>query len=132
MTSSEKIIKFNEIKKEFGSKVFTHAEIAEVLKEKGFRNLSTLVQGLVKCKIIIPASNSKKGGSVFSSIGTPVYIKTLERAIEIADTLRHGYQKAYYNKQKITESIDPIAEAVKLLKENGYKIYKPTTRFEEI
>lgn len=132
MTSSEKIIKFNEIKKEFGSKVFTHAEIAEVLKEKGFRNLSTLVQGLVKCKVIIPASNSKKGGSVFSSIGTPVYIKTLERAIEIADTLRHGYQKAYYNKRKVIESIDPIAEAIKLLKENGYKIYKPTTRFEEI
>lgn len=132
MTSSEKIIKFNEIKKEFGSKVFTHAEIVEVLKEKGFRNLSTLIQGLTKCKIIIPADTSKKGGSVFSSIGTPVYIKTLERAIEIADTLRHGYQKAYYNKQKITESIDPIAEAIKLLKENGYKIYKPTTRFEEI
>jgi hypothetical protein len=47
------------------------------------------------------------------------------------------YNKRYLEKKdkmskEVLVSTNPIEEAIKLLKENGYKIYKPTTTFEEI
>ena len=130
MTLEEQIVKLNEIKREFNSRRFTQRELKEVLKKNGFKSINQLLIGMTKCNIITSIVGE---GTVFTQVGVPIYIKTLERAIRKGLDKQIQYQKTYMNnKQKAVVQNTLIEDAIKLLKENGYKVYKPTTTFEEI
>lgn len=137
MNLINQIVKLNEIKRETGLKSFKSSTFKKVLKNSGFTSVETLIIGLKKYDVIVPVDN--KGNYQFKD-KNPIYIKTLEKAIEHSKSLVKKYVNKYQSKtsnKSETKSeevvlIDPIKEAIKLLKENGYKIYKPTTTFEEI
>lgn len=133
MTLKEQIVQLNELKKYlFDSTPFSAATLEEALKVFGFKSVRTLVLGLKKHQIIVPCSNGYKFPDK-----NPIYIGTLEKAVNHSKDLMKQYNKRYLEKKdkrskEVLVSTNPIEEAIKLLKENGYKIYKPTTTFEEI
>lgn len=133
MTLKEQIVQLNELKKYlFDSTPFSAATLEEALKIYGFKSVRTLVLGLKKHQIIVPCSNGYKFPDK-----NPIYIGTLEKAVNHSKDLMKQYNKRYLEKKdkmskEVLVSTNPIEEAIKLLKENGYKIYKPTTTFEEI
>ena len=133
MTLKEQIVQLNELKKYlFDSTPFSAATLEEALKVFGFKSVRTLVLGLKKHQIIVPRSNGYKFPDK-----NPIYIGTLEKAVNHSKNVMKQYNKKYLEKKdkmskEVLVSTNPIEEAIKLLKENGYKIYKPTTTFEEI
>lgn len=133
MTLKEQIVQLNELKKYlFDSTPFSAATLEEALKVFGFKSVRPLVLGLKKHQIIVPCSNGYKFPDK-----NPIYIGTLEKAVNHSKDLMKQYNKRYLEKKdkmskEVLVSTNPIEEAIKLLKENGYKIYKPTTTFEEI
>lgn len=133
MTLKEQIVQLNELKKYlFDSTPFSAATLEEALKIYGFKSVRTLVLGFKKHQIIVPCSNGYKFPDK-----NPIYIGTLEKAINYGKDLTKQYNKRYLEKKskeskEVSVSTNPIEEAIKLLKENGYRVYKPTTTFEEI
>lgn len=137
MNLIEQISKLNEIKREIGLESFKSSTFKKVLKNSGFTSVETLIIGLKKYDIIVPVDN--KGNYRFKD-KNPIYIMKLEKAIEHSKSLVKKYVNKYQSKtsnKSETKSeevvlIDPIKEAIILLKNKGYKIYKPTVTFEEI
>ena len=133
MTLKEQIVQLNELKKYlFDSTPFSAATLEEALKIYGFKSVKTLILGFKKYQIIVPCSKGYKFPDK-----NPIYIGTLEKAVNHSKDLMKQYNKRYLEKKdkrskEVLVSTNPIEEAIKLLKENGYKIYKPTTTFEEI
>ena len=63
----------------------------------------------------------------------PVYYAVLDRAIENCKKITNKYKTKSLKKNKVTEHIkSDIAQAIALLKANGYKIMKPSVTYEEI
>ena len=133
MTLKEQIVQLNELKKYlFDSTPFSAAALEEALKIYGFKSVKTLILGFKKYQIIVPCSKGYKFPDK-----NPIYIGTLEKAVNHSKNVMKQYNKKYLEKKdkmskEVLVSTNPIEEAIKLLKENGYKIYKPTTTFEEI
>lgn len=133
MTLKEQIVQLNELKKYlFDSTPFSAATLEEALKIYGFKSVKTLILGFKKYQIIVPCSKGYKFPDK-----NPIYIGTLEKAVNHSKNVTKQYNKKYLEKKdkmskEVLVSTNPIEEAIKLLKENGYKIYKPTTTFEEI
>ena len=83
------------------------------------------------------------GVSWFSS-DSPIYYKKLEKYMLEAREKQNKYTKTYNNKKNmplrreydktiiIVSKEQQIEEAIKLLKENGYRVQKPVTTFEEV
>lgn len=136
MNLIEQIVRLNEIKREIGLDSFKSSTFKKVLKREGFTSVETLIIGFKKYDIIVPVDN--KGNYQFKD-KNPIYIRTLEKAIEHSKSLVKKYVNKYQSKtsnKSETKSeevkLDPIKEAIRLLKNKGYKIYKPTVTFEEI
>lgn len=130
MNTREMIIKLNSIKTSFGKNSFTTKELTEVLKENGFTGISMLLHGMRHCNIIKSVSSNRKDGTKFTDPGKPIYIGVFEKAIQYGHDCDKKYHNNYY--QKNNNPLTPIEEAIKLLKENGYKVYKQKITFEEI
>lgn len=63
----------------------------------------------------------------------PVYYAVLDRAVENSKKLTTKYKAKSFKKNKVAENIQSdIAQAIALLKANGYKIMKPSVTYEEI
>lgn len=130
MTLKEQIVKLNEIKREFfGTTSFKASDLKETLKVYGFTSVDVLIAGFKKYQIIVPCNKEYKFVDK-----NPIYIGTLEKAINYGKDLTKQYNKRYLEKKskEVSVSTNLIEEAIKLLKENGYRVYKPTTTFEEI
>lgn len=133
MTLKEQIVKLNEIKREFfGTTSFKASDLKETLKVYGFTSVDVLIAGFKKYQIIVPCDKEYKFVDK-----NPIYIGTLEKAINYGKDLTKQYNKRYLKKKskeskEVSVSTNLIEEAIKLLKENGYRVYKPTTTFEEI
>lgn len=133
MTLKEQIVQLNKLKKYlFDSTPFSAASLEEALKIYGFKSVKTLILGFKKYQIIVPCSKGYKFPDK-----NPIYIGTLEKAVNHSKNVMKQYNRKYLEKKdkmskEVLVSTNSIEEAIKLLKENGYKIYKPTTTFEEI
>lgn len=93
----------------------------------------TWVMYLLRYKVINSVKIGKK--CLYSFTTFPVHIEKVKNMY--ADIV--AYNKEHYNKKKqvveepiVVEVSDPISEAIKLLKENGYRIYKQKITFEEV
>lgn len=94
----------------------------------------TWVMYLLKYKVINSVKIGKK--CLYSFTTFPVHIEKVKSMY--SDII--SYNQEHYNKKKVSvveepaivEVSDPISEAIKLLKENGYKIYKQRITFEEV
>ena len=130
----KQIVTLNEIKKEMNS-CFQISNFKIVLKDKGFTNINTLILGFKKFHII--ESCEKSYIYKFTNPGKPIHISALENAFKHSKNCISTYTKKYRIKKDnpniIKDSIeDQLEEAIKLLKKNGYQIYKPTISYEKI
>ena len=93
----------------------------------------TWIMYLLKYKVINSVKIGKK--CLYSFTTFPIHIEKVRTMY--ADII--AYNQEHYNKKKqvveepiVVEVSDPISEAIKLLKENGYRIYKQKITFEEV
>lgn len=116
---------------------FDRNHLVQFLIENKVPYPNLFITELIKVNII-KAAELFRGFYVFTNI-EPVYYGRLIPLIETCAALQKKYNSTYnqkHNQETIPcETMDEPSDidlAVKLLKESGYKIYKPVTNFEEI
>lgn len=131
----EKIKHLNELKKVFELNPFTRKSFVNALKDYQFPSARYLFDELVHHQFIVKTEE----GFVFQHKG-PIYKEALETMCKNVRKRNADYLKKYLSNKKkkntkksfIVSSENLIENAIKLLKDNGYKILKPITNFEEI
>lgn len=121
-------VKFNEIRSVFANTELEKNELLEAFAEVHMK--SHHIATFVKHDVFTLNRLGKK--CTYSISSTPVYIEKLRTIYkEISNTMKQ-YNDVNSKKKVVTESANDIEAAIKLLKSNGYKIFKPTTSYEEI
>lgn len=132
--NDEFTIQFNKIRTEFSEVSLTRKDLQNLMKDRfGFYLTSRLFTEMEKLHII--NNVGKSGRCLLYKFSTePIYKGKLENWYKNARTHHNEAVKNLRNKKNTQIVIieDPIQEAIKLLKENGYKIYKPICTYEEI
>lgn len=120
--------KFNEIRNEFAGVKLSKEDVLEAFADLKMKanhitffvkhGIFTLDRSDRKCTYILPT--------------TPVYIEKLRVVYKDMSDLMKQYNNSTDKKKIVTEPVNDIEAAIKLLKSHGYKIYKPTTSYEEV
>ena len=110
MTHTELI---NTIRIQNANKILTRVEIENLLRGIPYATTGTMVKTLVNYHVLI----------VVDAVGRKQFYKFANKPIhhDKMDNIINEIRSQY----NVKESKDPIGEAIKLLKENGYVIYKP-------
>lgn len=120
--------KFNTVCNTYATRKFKRSELIELFKNEFNINIIPVwLSKLIQHNVII-AEGPTNNKYYFFNKG-PILIKKLQNIHqEVINTW------AYYNRNnpKSNKSSMTIEEAIKLLKENGYKVYKPITEFKEV
>ena len=139
----EKIKKLNEIKNVYlMTGAFKKESFVNSLKEIGIKMAPSVFKEMLNQEILVKLSKNQ----YFFKDDKPIYIGTLEQIIKIVRKNKAAEAKKYYYKAKndnkaefdnvefaeIIDSDSEIRRAIALLKQNGYKIYKCITTYEEI
>lgn len=109
MTHTELI---NTVRIQNANRILTRVEIENLLRGIPYATTGTMVKTLVDYRVL----------TVVDAIGRKQFYKFVDRPVHhdkmenIINDIRSQYN--------IKESKDPIEEAIKLLKDNGYKIFK--------
>lgn len=121
-------MKFNEIRNAFSDTELDKNELLEAFADIHMK--SHHIATFVKHDVFTLHRLGKKCTYTVSS--TPVYIEKL-RVIykEISSTMKQYAQNKSENKP-VVKCDNDIEAAIKLLKSEGYKIFKPTTSYEEV
>lgn len=121
-------VKFNEIRSVFANTELEKNELLEAFADVHIK--SHHIAAFVKHDVFTLHRLGNKCTYTVSS--TPVYIEKLRTIYkEISNTMKQ-YNITNNKKKIVTDSVNEIEAAIKLLKSNGYKIFKPTTSYEEI
>ena len=123
--------KFNEVRMKYAGQKLEKDQLKEIFKnEIGFYLSNKWLSVLTDNKVLNPYKLGKKKAYIFSY--SPIHKDRLHNMhTEVCKYMKEHNVKVIKEVPYI-EVCDPIEEAVKLLKEQGYKIYKPTTTFEEV
>ena len=132
--NDEFTIQFNKIRTEFSGISLTRKDLQTLMKDRfGFYLTSGLFTEMEKLHII---NNAGKSGRclLYKFSNEPIYKGKLENWYKNVRTHHNETVKNLRNKKNTQVVVieDPIQEAIKLLKENGYKVYKPVCIWEEI
>lgn len=121
--------KFNTVCNTYANRKFRRNELVELFKnEFGITVDPVWLSKLIQHSVIISEGPTNNKYYFFGK--GPILIKKLQNIHqEVINTW------AYYNRnnpKSNKSSMMTIEEAIKLLKENGYKVYKPITEFKEV
>ena len=120
--------KFNTVCNTCVNRKFRRNELVELFKnEFNITVDSVWLSKLIQYNVITSEGPTNNKYYFFSK--GPILINKLQNVHqEVINTW------AYYNRNnpKSNKSSMPVEEAIKLLKENGYKVYKPITEFKEV
>lgn len=123
--------KINTFRLENSGKEFTKKELLEILSQLNMPFKSYLFTGFIKSKNLILVKKGKKVTYHFSV--NPIHQDTIKGIILNARDYQKETNLRYYTKRNNREvNMLTIEEAIQLLKNNGYKVYKPTVAYEEI
>lgn len=113
--------RFNEIRMEFAGKWFKKPEIQRIIEQVIPAN-NNYFPRLIELGIIERQKSGK--GFIYKFTITPIH---QEKLISYEKSIRN------YNKSKNNKNFESkIEEAIELLKENGFRIYKKVENYEEI
>jgi hypothetical protein len=115
---------FNQVREEFAGVELSFNEMEEALKRT-----DCVPYNKAYIRAMRDAGVLLQSGKKLLFTDTPVHFNTLAKVIEKFRKAHNAYQKAWY-KNKTTKPT--VEEAIAILKEAGYKIYKPSTTYEEI
>ena len=122
--------KVNELRIDNLNGQYNLAAIKEMFKEKLNIYLSgTWIMYLVQYKILNPVKIGKK--YLYSFTTFPVHKEKLKNMYNDILNYNRSHSKKVPQLTEV-EVLNPIEEAIKLLKENGYKILKQTVEYKEI
>lgn len=133
--------KFNSIRMKYCGQKLPKEKFKSIFKEElNLKIDSVWISQFIKFEVIEKIKQNKKRGYVFSY--KPVFIEKLKNIYSEVNKIRNYYNRNQIMKKKApkiessiveeVQIIDPIEEAIKLLKNNGYKVYKPIIEFKEI
>ena len=133
--SSEEIVRFNEVRRNAAGKVFDRTEILTLLHGMGLSKNITFLSYITKGvnPPIVRIDRNK-----YAFVEKPVHIARLQQVVADWSKKVSSYNKKYRhpdmkNEEKELSEIDSkIKEAIKLLKDNGFKVLKPKVEYEEI
>jgi len=128
----------NELKEQ--KSAFTGISLSHALKMSGCPYSQFVFSILKKTGMIV---KFKKREYVFA-YDAPVYYKTIQKGLDECATNQLDYTKKYKGKPELVQNsfgdivsnseiidfIDPIEEAIALLKANGYKLQRPVIKYE--
>jgi len=117
--SREEAAKFNKVREAYAGKILTRPQIKEILVGMGYPKYEKLLQLMAKGENppIIRVSFGK-----YSFNPKPVFMGRLQ---QVWDNRKQSASPA--QKSSIT-----VAEAIKLLKDSGYKVLKQVIEYEEL
>lgn len=115
----EETARFNKVRAEHSGEIFTRSEMKEILAEMGYPKYEKLLQLMATGENppIIRVSFGK-----YSFNPKPVFIGRLQQVWS---------NKRQYESSTPKPSVS-VAEAIKILKNSGYKVLKPVTEYEEL
>ena len=118
--------KFNKLRMSVAGQKLSKKQLKSLFEEHLDTNLSPAWMHVLR-KHEILLEHRKGRQHAFSFCCTPVHKEKMKSLLtEIKE-----YNKKHI-KPKLAIQMDAIQDAINLLKENGYRILKPTTTFEEI
>lgn len=131
----EKIKHLNELKKVFSLSTFKRKAFVNALRDYQFPNAQEFFDELIKQGFI-----EKTTSGFYFKYKNPIVLEALEKMMKnVRKRKADDFKKYFRNKKQkntkqsfIASSENLIENAIKLLKNNGYKILKPITNFEEI
>lgn len=118
--------KFNEIRNEFAGVKLSKDDVLKAFADLKIK--ANHITFFVKHGVFTLDRSDKKYTYILPT--TPVYIEKLRIIYKDMSDIKKQYNNVA-NKQKV-ESVDDIEAAIELLKSHGYKVYKPTTSYEEV
>lgn len=108
---------------------FTKKEFIASLKEHNCSYPVSVLDVLIKTGNIVLIG--RKQGYTFKS-KDPIFYGSFAKLLEDAIIKRKESMKKFQSKINSPQKEDNVQKMISLLKERGYKIYKPITTFEEI
>lgn len=127
VVSQEEAQRFNSLRVLYKGRTFKYSDIAKLFQvEFGWKNY-TLIGAIVNSIFI------KVDRGVYAFPKEPVYIGKFQNLFDqLAEKRKQNYAEKKEGIESATvEIIDPISSAIKLLKENGYKVIKQKFNLEE-
>lgn len=126
IVDEQEVKRFNWRRENNKGKTFTPTQLKTLLKEMGY----TVSQKFVTCitsGVNPPIVRVSRGTYAFSK--NPVYIDRLQKVWSDYADYGRGTKQSATEKRVEVES---ISQAIALLKKHGFKIYKPTMKYEEV
>lgn len=129
VVSEQDVLLFNAFRDYMKGKEVSRTEMLNALhKELGYTKHDSLLKALTD-GINPPIVRVRRG--VYRVAKDPVYIQRLQTAFDVytkcANPRHYDAQGHYDEKKRIS-----IDDAIKVLKDAGYKVLKPVTQYEEV
>ena len=124
IVSENEITLFNTRREISKGKQFSAKEFKELLRKMNYADSGNFIAAITR-GVNPPFVRVSRGVYQFSK--EPVHIKRLQQVWDEYS----AYGKSRNSKKSATRE-EQIAQAIALLKENGYKVYKSIVRYEEV
>ena len=127
---------FNEVRIKYVGQKLSKTKLVEICKEElGFNLDQDYLKFFIENNILTTEKKGKKRAYYFTY--KPVYYQKLQQwwkdICEFRKQRRNKYNTKHTEEQVYEVSVvDPIDEAISLLKSYGYKILKPVNTWEEV
>lgn len=124
IVSENEITLFNTRREISKGKQFSAKEFKELLRKMNYADSGNFIAAITR-GVNPPFVRVSRGVYQFSK--EPVHIKRLQQVWD--EYSNYGSSR---NRKKSATTEEQIAQAIALLKENGYKVYKSIVRYEEV
>lgn len=126
IVDEQEVKRFNWRRENNKGKTFNLTQLKTLLKEMGYVDNGNFITCLTS-GVNPPIVRVSRG--VYTFAKNPVYIDRLQKVwSDYADYGNKTKQSAVEEKVEVTS----ISQAIELLKKHGFKIYKPTMKYEEV
>ena len=134
--------KFNSIRMRYCGQKLPKEKLESIFKEElDLKIDSVWLSKLIEAEVIDRVKSGKKRGYTFSY--KPVFIEKLKSIHgEVVKTWNHYNRNQNMKKNAPKETVTPVVEevqivtpieaAIKLLKDNGYRVFKTVINYEEV
>ena len=126
IVDEQEVKRFNWRRENNKGKTFSPTQLKVLLKEMGYTDNGNFITCLTS-GVNPPIVRVSRG--VYAFAKDPVYIDRLQKVW--SDYASYGQKKPKSDTDAVVV-IESISQAIALLKKHGFKVYKPTTKWEEV
>lgn len=126
IVGEQEVLRFNLRRENNKGKTFNPTQLRTLLKEMGYTVSSKFITCLTS-GVNPPIVRVSRGTYAFAK--NPVFIDRLQKVW--SDYADYGCKTKHSATEEKVE-VESISQAITLLKKHGFKIYKPTMKYEEV